>query len=133
MMVILTIGIFAIGGLVIDGGTALAARGRAASLAAQASRAGAGALEPASLRGRSPADIAIDPEAAGRAAQRVLAAGDARGEVSVAGDTVTVTAHVSRRPAILSMVGISTLNGTATATASLVHGSTTGELVGEAP
>ena len=41
-------------GLVFDGGTALAARGRAADLAAQAARAGADALNQAALRSGGP-------------------------------------------------------------------------------
>ena len=111
-------------GLVIDGGAAIAARARAADLAEQAARAGADALVPASLRGLSPAEMRIDPTAARAAADRVLALGDATGEVSVAGLDVSVTAHVPRRAAVLSAVGIDDLTGTATATATVLHGTT---------
>jgi hypothetical protein len=133
VMVILAVVLFMAAGLVIDGGSALAARGRAASLAQQASRAGLGAIDPASLRGRSPADIVVDPNGAARAAQAVLVAGGAQGEVSVAGDTVTVTAHVRRRAVVLSAFGLTDLTGTATASATLVHGTTSGTPVGSTP
>src|SRR4249919_1908103 len=68
MLAIITVGILALAGLVIDGGAMLAERGRAADLAEQAARAGASAITPASLRGPSPADLRIDPGAAQRAA-----------------------------------------------------------------
>jgi Flp pilus assembly protein TadG len=112
-------------GLVIDGGAAIAARARAADLAEQAARAGADALVPASLRGLSPAEMRIDPAGAQAAADRVLGLGGATGVVSVAGLDVSVTAHVPRRAAVLSAVGIDDLTGTATATATVLYGTAT--------
>jgi Flp pilus assembly protein TadG len=132
-MAILASAMFVFAGLVVDGGSALAARGTAASLAQEASRAGAAAVAPASLRGDSPADIVIDAAGAGRAAERVLATGGARGEVTVSTDTVTVTAHVTRRSVVLSAFGVPALTGTATATATLVHGVDTGRRIGALP
>jgi hypothetical protein len=109
-------------GLVFDGGTALAARGRAADLAAQAARAGADALTPASLRAGGPVDLRIDPVTAQAAGQRVLAAAGARGTITVHdNDVVTVTATVPARTAILSAIGIDDASGTATASATPVH------------
>jgi Flp pilus assembly protein TadG len=133
IMVILSVALFAMAGLVIDGGAALAARGRASDLADQASRAGVSALVPASLRGTSPAEITVDPTAAQRAARDVLEAGGAGGEISVGADTVSVTAHITRRSVVLSAFGVTTLDGSATATATLVYGTTTGVPVGAAP
>lgn len=124
-MAILMVGLIPMAGLVVDGGAALAARGRAADLADQAARAAADALEPASLRGASPGDLRISPAAAASAAQAVLSLGGATGTVSIQGQTVTVTAHVPRRAAILSAVGVNDLTGTATATATILHGTTT--------
>ena len=46
--------LFALAGLVLDGGAALTAHGRAADVAQQAARAGADALDGASLRARPP-------------------------------------------------------------------------------
>ena len=54
VLAILTVGMLAMAGLVIDGGAALAARGRAADVAQQAARAGADALPAACLLYTSP-------------------------------------------------------------------------------
>jgi Flp pilus assembly protein TadG len=124
-MSLLTVALLAMAGLVIDGGAAIAARERAADLAEQAARAGADALVPASLRGPSPASIQVDPAAARAAAERVLSLGGATGELTINGRDVTVTAHVPRRALILSAVGINDLTGSATATATVLHGTTT--------
>jgi Putative Flp pilus-assembly TadE/G-like len=133
IIAVFAVAMLAMAGLVIDGGAALAARGRAADLAQQASRAGADALAPTSLRGASPAALRVDPAAATRAATKVLTAAGAHGEVSVAGRTVRVTAHVARRSAVLSAFGVTDLTGTATATASLLYGTNTGTEPGGAP
>lgn len=120
------IAMMAMAGLVIDGGAAIAARARAADLAEQAARAGADALSPASLRGPRPVDLQVDPAAARTAADRVLALGGATGEVTVSGLSVSVTAHVPRQAAVLTAVGVNDLTGSATATATVLHGTTTG-------
>ena len=125
ILVMLTVAMFAMAGLVIDGGIALDARGRATSLAQEAARAGADAIAPASLRGSRP-DLQVDPAAATRAARQVLDAGGARGEVSVSGAEVTVTAHVVHRAVMLSAFGVSELTGSGTATATVLHGTTVG-------
>jgi hypothetical protein len=125
-LAVLAVGMLVFAGLVFDGGVALDARGRAASLAQQASRAGVDALSPLSLRGPAP-DLRVDPIQAEQAARRILTAGGATGEVSASGATVTVTAHVTRRAVILSAVGIHDLTGSATATATVVYGVTTGQ------
>ncbi|HEX4082993.1 MAG TPA: pilus assembly protein TadG-related protein, partial [Acidimicrobiales bacterium] len=111
-------------GLVVDGGAALATRERAADLATQAARAGATALTPTSLRGL-PAQLRADPTVATRAADQVLADGGASGHVTVAGDTVTVTAHLPRHAVILSAVGVDDISQTATATATALVGTAT--------
>jgi hypothetical protein len=115
-------------GLVFDGGTALAARGRAADLAAQAARAGADQVSQTSLRTGIPAELRIDPGAARTAGQQVLSAAGATGTITVHGsDVVTVTARVPARTAILSAIGIRDASGTASASATIVHGVTTAE------
>jgi Flp pilus assembly protein TadG len=125
-LALFTVALLAMAGLVIDGGAAIAARGRAADLAEQAARAGADALSQNTLRGGTPAALSIDPAAARSAAGRVLDLGGATGEVTVTGLEVSVTAHVPRRAVILSAVGLTDLTGTATATATVLHGTTTG-------
>lgn len=125
-MALFMVALLAMAGLVIDGGAAIAARGRAADLAQQAARAGADALSQNSLRGPTPSALSIDPAAARAAATRVLTLGGASGEVTVTGLDVSVTAHVPRHAVILSAVGVSDLTGTATATATVLHGTTTG-------
>lgn len=108
-------------GLVVDGGAALATRERAADLAGQAARAGAGALQPATLRS-NPARLAPDPAAARQAALDILDAAGATGEVSVSGDTVTVTARVAKSTVILSAVGLTDISQSATASATALYG-----------
>lgn len=125
-MAVFMVALLVLAGLVVDGGAAIAARERAADLAQQAARAGADALVPASLRGSSPAGLQVDPTVAQSAADRVLTLGGATGEITITGLEVTVIARVPRRAAILAAVGITDLTGTATATATVLHGTTTG-------
>ncbi len=125
-LALLTVGLLAMAGLVVDGGTAMAARAQAADLAQEAARHGADALAPDSLRGTSPTELRVDPVAARQAAQEVLASAGATGEVAVSGRDVTVTAHVRAQAVILSAVGLTDLSGTAHATATVLHGTTTG-------
>jgi len=125
-LLITTVAIFALAGLVLDGGAALAAHGRAADVAQQAARAGADALDVTSLRSPTPAGLTADPAAARTAAGEVLAAAGVTGDVAVNGRSVTVTARVTKPAAILSIVGIGEVGGTATATAVPLHGTTTG-------
>jgi Flp pilus assembly protein TadG len=125
-LLITTVAIFALAGLLLDGGAALAAHGRAADVAQQAARAGADALDETSLRSATPAGLTANPAAARTAADRVLAAAGVTGETAVNGSSVTVTARVTQRTAILSIVGISEVGGTGTATAVPLHGTTTG-------
>ncbi len=110
-------------GLVFDGGNALAARGRAADVAAQAARAGADALTAESLRTGGPVNLQVDPVGAQQAGQRVLTAAGATGTIRVEdGDVVRVSAHVRAHTAILSAIGVDDLSDTATATAIVLHG-----------
>src|SRR6478609_8070383 len=125
-VVVVALGLLVAAGLVLDGGAAFAARGAAATAAQQAARAGADALNPASLRSSTPTGLAVDPNAARTAANRVLAAAGATGSVTVDGAEVTVTARVDRPSYLLSAVGIDRIGGTGTFTAVPLHGTTTG-------
>jgi Flp pilus assembly protein TadG len=121
------IGLIAMAGLIVDGGNAIAARERAEDVAQQAARAGADALSPTSLHNGTPAELTADPGAARTAAQRVLdAAGISHPTVSVSGDSVTVSVTVHEHARILSAVGIDDIPGSATATATALHGGANG-------
>ena len=120
------LGLVALAGLVVDGGTAIAARQHAADLAQQAARAGADALSPDSLHAAEPTQLTADPGAATTAADKVLAAGRVAGNVTVHGDSVTVRVTVHQQTQILSAFGLSAISGSATATATALHGTTTG-------
>jgi Flp pilus assembly protein TadG len=121
-MVPVTIVLLLFAGLVVDGGTALAAQGHALDVAQQAARAGANAITPASLRTGGQVHLRIDPAGAQTAARQVLTAGGATGTITVDADVVTVTAHVPARTVILNAIGIQDASGQATASATPVHG-----------
>ena len=125
-LLIMTVALVVLAGLVLDGGAALTAHGRAADTAQQAARAGADALDEQSLRATTPSGLTTNPAAARAAAARVLAAADVIGDITVTGTTVTVTARATKPTAILAIVGITQVGGTATATAMPLHGTTTG-------
>lgn len=125
-VVVITVGLLAMGGLVIDGGTALAARQQAMDTAQQAARAGADALSPAALRDGSPDNLSATPQAAQAAANRVLATNGVTGSITVSGPDVTVTVEVRKRTTILAAVGLTEIRGTATATATALFGTTEG-------
>ncbi len=125
MLPVLAVALFAMAGLVIDGGTALAARGRAADVAQEAARAGADQLTATSLRRGDPSRLTLDPAAATLAARQIMDASQVTGQVQVSGDTVTVQARTVKRTAMLSAVGIDTVSGHASATATVLYGGTT--------
>lgn len=124
-VVVITVGLLAMAGLVIDGGNALAAREQATDVAQQAARAGADALSPDSLRG-SPTGLTATPAAAQAAANRVLDTAGVKGTVSVNGDNVTVLVTVHKDTTILSAFGVGPIEGKAASTATALHGTTTG-------
>jgi len=125
-LLIMTVALVVLAGLVLDGGAALTAHGTAADTAQQAARAGADALDEQSLRASAPAGLTTNPAAAREAAAAVLAAADVTGDITVTGTSVTVTARATTPTAILAIVGINQVGGTATATAIPLHGTTTG-------
>jgi hypothetical protein len=119
-LVVMFIALMVLAGLVLDGGRALAARGRAEMVAQQAARAGADALSAASLRSGGTSQLTLNPMMARQAAQQVLDAAAATGDVDIQGNAVSVTAHVTESTAILSIIGVDRMGGTATATAQAV-------------
>jgi Flp pilus assembly protein TadG len=125
-VVVITVGLLAMAGLVLDGGNALAAREQATDVAQQAARAGADALTPSSLRG-SPTGLTASPAAAQAAANRVLDTAGVTGTVNVDGADVSVTVVVHKDTTILSAFGVGPIEGRATSTATALHGTTTGD------
>lgn len=89
--VIAVIGLLMAAGLVLDGGRLLAARRDAIDVGRGAARAGAQAVIPAVPGTGGTAQV--DPARAQALAQAYLARAGYQGDVTVTGDTVTVTVH----------------------------------------
>ncbi|MGF1425021.1 pilus assembly protein TadG-related protein [Kitasatospora sp. LaBMicrA B282] len=120
--VVIVVGLFALLGLTVDGGLALSARVRAYGEAQEAARDGARHLDLKQLRDEQ--TLALSSTDAEQAATAYLRAAGATGSASARGDQVTVTVHRSQRTQILTLLGITTINVTATATA---HAEETGQ------
>jgi Flp pilus assembly protein TadG len=120
---LLLVALFALVGLVVDGGVALTAHQAAQVEAEQAARRGAGAVDVDGLRAGT---VRIDPVAAVAAAQQFAAASGHPATASVASGVVTVNVQYSVPTVILGIVGIRSLHVTATAAAVNLHGVTTG-------
>jgi Flp pilus assembly protein TadG len=121
------VGLIAMAGLIVDGGNAISARERAEDVSQQAARAGADALSPTALHDSEPSDLSADPGAARAAAQRVLdSAGITNPTVVVNGDSVTVSVTVHEKTQVLSAFGLNDISGSASSTATALHGSNTG-------
>jgi hypothetical protein len=127
-LVIFAAALVALAGMVSDAGTALAARTRAYRTAAQAARAGADAMDVASLRTATPGQpITINPAAAIAAAQGSLRAAGVTGQVAVTGAQVTVTTTITSHNLFLGAVGLGSLTVTGRATATNIQGITSEE------
>ncbi|WP_154793237.1 pilus assembly protein TadG-related protein [Occultella kanbiaonis] len=107
-------------GLVVDGGRKLNAVARAGDVAAQAAHAAAQQLDAGTVLLGGGA--IVDPAQAHAAGQAVLAAAGMTGEVVVDGDRVLVTATCSRPTAFLSLINITTVQGTGSAEVRLATG-----------
>ena len=123
---ITAIGLMILAGLIADGGAKLRATQRAASIAAEAARAGGQAIDTRAVAHGQ--DLSIDVEQAVRAAQAYLAGVGVDGTVDVSDDGKRIQVHVTShsRTVFLSLMGISTLSANGSAAAVLVH-STTGQ------
>ena len=115
MVVILVPTLVLAAGLVVDGGSALAAHVRVTHTADEAARAGAQQLDLAVYR--STGKVVLAPAAAHAAALEYLRGAGVTGQAAVAGNQVRVhaTAHVATR--LLGLAGISTLTVRASGTA----------------
>jgi Flp pilus assembly protein TadG len=117
----LSFALFALVGLAVDGGRAVADRGAASGVAEQAARVGA---EQISVGGLRQGVVTIDPFAARAAAERYLAAVGYSGDVATSGDSVTVHVWSSEPTVILGIVGIDRISISASASATNLHGVT---------
>jgi Flp pilus assembly protein TadG len=122
-VVLFLIALFALMGMVLDGGSALAARQSATDEAEQAARAGAGALSIDSLRSGS---VELDQAAAVEAAEQFTVVAGHPGIATVAGGTVTVQIRYRIPTQVLGIIGVTTLPVVASASAVDVEGVATG-------
>ena len=128
IVVLLTGALFALAGLVWDGGRAITARQHAADLAEQAARAGANDLDLTVLR-TTGADAVDAPHAIADACRYVTVAAPGSGCFATAtGDAVTVHVTTHTPTALLGIIGLSSLTTHGYATASAVRGVITGEV-----
>ena len=121
---IISLALFVMVGLVVDGGSALAADRSAYSVAEQAARAGAGQISISQLRSKG--IVALNDSKAVNAAVSYAAAAGLPATAYVSGSTVIVHISYSRPTTIISLIGIDSLHITATASAQNVEGSGSG-------
>ena len=98
-LAVIFLGLLMAAGLVVDGGRKIIALREASHLADNAARAGAQAVDLDILR--STGSIVLDPDHAATLASDYLASAGHTGEVTVAGDTVTVTVTLTVDPTLL--------------------------------
>ena len=104
LVVVMTVALIAVAGLVVDGGTVLAARRRAFDEAEAAARAGAQAIDLRALR--ESGMVRLDPDLAGRRAAEVVSAGGRTGTVQVSTDRVSVSVSFEEPLRLLSVLGL---------------------------
>jgi len=121
--VLMLVAVFALLGMVIDGGNEVGARQNAVDEAEQAARAGAGALSMTALRQGS---VQLDDQAAIATAEAFTVQSGHPGTASVVGGTVTVRISYRVPTSILGIVGIESLPVSASASAVDVSGVTQG-------
>jgi hypothetical protein len=119
-VVCFTIALIAVAGLVIDGGSILAARRQAFDDADAAARSGAQAIDEGALRSGQP--VTVDPVRAEQLAEAQLDASGETGTVQVTGDTVQVTVTRVQGLSILGFAGVGSVTIHATGNAHPVRG-----------
>jgi len=118
---LLAVALFALAGLVLDGGRAVSAQQAAQDEADQAARSGAAALSVDALRTGA---VRLDSQTAVADAEAYTVAAGHPGTATVVGNAVEVRIHYRVPTDILGMVGIGTLSVSASARAIDVHGVT---------
>lgn len=109
--VIIVAAVLAVAGLVSDGASKAREARTVNLVSAEAARAGAQALGASALAGR-PAHV--DTARGSAAARSYLAAAGMSGDVSISGQSVTVTARTSWAPRLYSFVPAQNLTSTST-------------------
>ncbi|WP_086664165.1 pilus assembly protein TadG-related protein [Lentzea kentuckyensis] len=109
-VVITATAVLAFGGLVLDGGLALAAKVRAMGQAQEAARAGAQEIDLTAYRANG--TLRLQPDRAVAAAHNYLAAAHHTGSVSVSGNTVNVSVTINQRTQLLGLVAVDTITVT---------------------
>lgn len=118
---VLALALFALVGLVIDGGRAVADQSTATGEAEQAARIGAGQISVDEIR---QGKVAIDAAAATNAAEEYLRAAGSTGVITVVGQTVSVHIQSAEPTVILGIIGVARIGISATASATNIHGVT---------
>ncbi|WP_035851153.1 pilus assembly protein TadG-related protein [Kitasatospora azatica] len=113
--VVVVMGLLTLLGLTVDGGLALAAKVRAYGEAQEAARDGARHLDLKRLREQHP--LTLRTADAEQAALAYVHAAGATGEATANNDSTTVTVHRTQRTQLLALIGISSINVSASATA----------------
>jgi Flp pilus assembly protein TadG len=121
---IVAIGLLAALGFVVDAGEKLQAGAQARAIAEEAARAGAGQVNRSAAYATG-GTFTTDPAQAVAAADAYLSHSGHTGSVIVTGNqTIQVTVTVTEPAVFTTIIGISHLSATETATASLVQGIT---------
>jgi Flp pilus assembly protein TadG len=120
MVVVVGVALLLMVGLVVDAGAKLNAVSQANDVAAQAAHAAATQLDTGAAL--SAGQIGVSASQAQQAGLAVLAASDMSGSVVIDGQSVTVTATCTKPTAFLSLIGITTVEGTGTASVRIATG-----------
>ncbi len=120
LVAVVSVALFLVIGLAVDGGSALVSDRSAYQIAEQAARAGAAQLSVSDLR--SSGVLSIDSRRAIVAAQSYAVAAGHAAAVSVSGDRVRVTISYREPTAVLSIIGITHIDVSAAASATNVSG-----------
>lgn len=120
MVVVVGVALLLMVGLVVDAGAKLNAVSQANDVAAQAAHAAAAQLDTGAAL--SAGQIGVSTSQAQEAGMAVLAGSDMSGSVVIDGQSVTVTATCTKPAAFLSLIGITTVQGTGTASVRIATG-----------
>ncbi|WP_220188488.1 TadE/TadG family type IV pilus assembly protein [Streptomyces phytophilus] len=115
IVVTLIVSLMAFGGLILDGGLALAAKITALGQAQEAARAGAQAVDLAAYRAHG--TVRLDADHARRLAADYLQAAGATGTVTATAESVTVTVTDAQPTRLLTLVGVNEVSVTASGSA----------------
>ena len=123
MLAAMFVGLLALFGIVVDGGTKLDAAQNADAVAQEAARAGAGRVSQSTAY--TTGEFLVDQQQAVAAARAYLAGGGYSGTVVPQGrDSIRVSVTISKRTQVLSLIGINSVSATGSAVASLEAGVT---------